>query len=125
MTNMDDIAPDYYNGHRGKRFKFDIAHVAIIDELAETPIYPKSLGYEEIIKLVNFLNVQWEEIQRLQKVNEYQNGVIIQLEEMKKLVKRVEKLEYELTCIDGLYASDNKDMLQPFKLDFKKVLDDD
>ena len=44
------------------------------------------------------------------------------IQENRVLKNRIEDLEYELTCVDGLYASDQEDMSKPFKLNFKEVL---
>ena len=44
--------------------------------------------------------------------------------EIKTLNARCNRLEYELTCLDGLHVSDNKDMTNAWRLDFKELLED-
>ena len=36
----------------------------------------------------------------------------------------LEKIEHELTCLTGLYASDNKEFIEYFQLDFTGLLNE-
>lgn len=57
---------------------------------------------------IDYANLQIEE-------NDYVNKIT-------KMKKLLEKVLHELNSLNGLYASDNKEMLQPFKLDYIKLI---
>ena len=40
-----------------------------------------------------------------------------------EIIKILEQVEYELTCINGLYASDNEEFKNAFKLDYTRLID--
>lgn len=76
--------------------------------------YPVQL--EVATDLLKLMNELFNETMRFGKYAEEAAEQFINYEE------RIGELEHELNTLDGLYASDNKEMENVFRLDFSKIL---
>ena len=91
-------------------------------------------NWEQIAEILNtkeeIIRKQYEKIEKLEelliirKIQDKHNkqGIKIDLSDINGICDYIQELEHELNTIEGLYASDNPEFTEPFKLNFQKTL---
>lgn len=84
---------------------------------------------KEILNLLEQKNDKLEELLMIRRLQEKQHTVKVDVSDIKGVGDMLDEchdyitaLEHELNALDGLYASDNPEFHEPFRLDFTKVL---
>ena len=105
-----------------------IGEIQVIKDSAENKIYA---NVHSICDLMNNINdkmmfcrttIDKRIIELEEKNNQLSKDIKRLSKEKKELENKLKIYEHELNCCDGLYASDNKEFKDYFRLDFSNII---